>query len=152
MSNAILSESYAQAADTGAGGVVGLIVLIAVVIAVKVAYDSFKLRGFRPRNVDTRLSPDQLARIFTETVAGTGWSVVDNGNPMVAQSTLLAGIRQQIALRISENNGRTRARIEVIRYSKKIFGGATKAYTLRWRMNSFLTQVQRADGSCSVAG
>jgi hypothetical protein len=77
---------------------------------------------------------------------------VDDGNPMVAQSGLLAGIRQQIALQLDENGDRTRARIAVTRYSKKVFGGATKAYTLRWRMNSFISQVSRADSSVSVLG
>jgi hypothetical protein len=131
---------------------VAVILVIIVLIGLKIAYGSFKMHGFRPRNVQTSLSPDQLRHIFRETVATTGWFVVDEGNPMVAQSPLLAGIRQQIALRVGENNGRTAARIEVIRYSKKVFGGATKAYTLRWRMNAFLSQVQRADTSSLVAG
>ncbi len=71
---------------------------------------------------------------------------------MIAQSTLLAGIRQQIALEIHQSGERTRARIATIRYARKLMGGATKAYTLRWRMNAFVAEVQRADASASVAG
>jgi len=128
------------------------ILLLAALITIKIGYDSFKVRGFRPRELDTRLSAVELRRIFQHTVAGTGWSIVDDGDPMVAQSGLLAGIRQQIALRLDEDGDRTRARIAVTRYSKKVFGGATKAYTLRWRMNAFIAQVRQADASVSVAG
>jgi hypothetical protein len=132
--------------------IVLLILLIAVIVAARVAYASFKLRGFRPREVYTTLSAAQLRWIFNNTVAGHGWSVVDDGNPVVAQSTLLAGIRQQIALQIDDTGNRTRARIAVLRYSKKVFGGATKAYTLRWRINAFINEVQRTDTSASIAG
>ena len=71
---------------------------------------------------------------------------------MIAQSTILAGIRQQIALEVHQSGGRTQARITTIRYARKILGGATKAYTLRWRMNAFIAEVRRADASASVSG
>lgn len=115
-------------------------------------YASFKERGFRPREIQTALRPQQLAEIFTRTVAGSGWKVVDGGNPMIAQSTLLAGIRQQIALFVDIGPNGTRARIAVLRYSKKVFGGATKAYTLRWRMSAFLAEVRRQDQRALVSG
>ncbi|MEO6088710.1 MAG: hypothetical protein ABIQ18_36930 [Umezawaea sp.] len=138
--------------DPTPGGVIWGIVLLAAFIAAGIGYNTFKENGFRPRNVTTRLSASQLREIFRRTVAGSGWSIMDEGNPMIAQSGLLAGIRQQITLQVDEYEGTTRARIAVARYSKKVLGGATKAYTLRWRMNAFLGEVQRADHSASVAG
>jgi hypothetical protein len=140
------------AASGGDGNVVLGIVALIVLIGLYIGYNAFKTHGFRPRRVETRLTADQLRGIFAEKVAGHGWTVVDDGNPMVAQSGLLAGIRQQIALSVTENGDRFVANVAVTRYSKKVLGGATKAYTLRWRINAFLTQVQRIDASASVAG
>jgi hypothetical protein len=148
MSTMILADSSGSAA----GGVFLLIFVVGALVAVKMGYGAFKRNGFRPRDIETGLSSGELRQIFVNTVTGTGWSIVDQGNPMVAQSTLLAGIRQQIALHIDESGPRTRARIATVRYSKKVFGGATKAYTLRWRMNAFIGEVQRADVSALVAG
>lgn len=142
----------ASSSDGGAGGVVGALLFLGVLAAAAIGYDSFKRNGFRPRTVDTQLSADELREIFHDTVAGKGWSVVDDGNPMIAQSGLLAGIRQQIALEVTETDTGSRARIAVIRYSRKVLGGTTKAYTLRWRMNAFLNEVQRTDHDATVAG
>lgn len=147
-----MSIVLADSSGTSAGGVVIGILLLAGIIAAAIAYNSFKYKGFRPRTVDTRLSAEQLQRIFCDTVSGRGWYVVDDGNPMVAQSSLLAGIRQQIALRTVPTATGTKAHISVLRYSKKVLGGPTKAYTLRWRMNAFLDAVSRADVSATVAG
>jgi hypothetical protein len=141
-------------ADPGssAGGVLGGIVFLALLIGGVVAYNSFKYKGFRPRSVHTNLSVEQLRTIFVETVSGKGWSIVDDGNPMVAQSGLLAGIRQQVALRTMPIGTGTMVHISVLRYSKKVLGGPTKAYTLRWRMNAFLDAVRQADINATVAG
>jgi hypothetical protein len=137
---------------TSAGGIlVGIIMLVALVAAVY-AYNSFKYRGFRPRTVRTNLSVDQLRLIFEQTVSGKGWTIVDDGNPVVAQSGLLAGIRQQISLRAVPADTGSSAQIQVLRYSKKVFGGPTKAHTLRWRINAFLAAVQRADLDATIAG
>jgi len=141
------------ASDSASGGNVGLGLLVVVVlIGLYIGYNVFKSHGFRPRRVETRLSAEQLRAVFVEKVAGLGWSIVDDGNPMVAQSGLLAGIRQQIALQVSENGGRSVANLVVTRYSKKVLGGATKAYTLRWRMNAFIAHVRQLDESASVVG
>lgn len=147
-----LVQRYIMADSSGGAGsvFVGILFLV-VVIAAAIGYNNFKLKGFRPRMVTTRLTGDQLRAIFRSTVAGTGWSIVDEGNPIVAQSGLLAGIRQQIALQVTETDRGTQCRIMVLRYSKKVLGGATKAYTLRWRINAFLNQVQRTDQGASVA-
>jgi len=148
----ISTQLASSSAEVNPGTVFLGLLLLGGLIAVKIAYDSSKTRGFRPREVTTTLTSMQLREIFEQTVSGKGWSMVDEGNPMIAQSSLLMGIRQQIALNVNDINDRRVARIAVTRYSKKVFGGATKAYTLRWRMNAFLAEVQRADTSAAVVG
>lgn len=150
MNTTLAAAAYSSEPSSG-GILVGILLLVGLVAAY-LGYNAFKLNGFRPREVSTRLTPDQLREIFMMKVAGHGWSIVDEGNPMVAQSSLLTGIRQQIVLQILEVGTTTRARIAVARYSKKVLGGATKAYTLRLRMSSFLGEVQRLDAFASVQG
>ncbi len=151
----MLLADYSDYPDSGGGGAGGIVIGIAVLallIGLVWWYNQFKYRGFRARTVDTRLPVEQLRTIFEQTVSGKGWAIVDYGNPIVAQSGLLAGIRQQIALTTRTTEHGTQARICVPRYSKKVFGGPTKAYTLRWRMGAFLSAVQAADVSATVAG
>lgn len=129
----------------------GLIVL-ALIIGLVVAYNDWKTRGIRPRRVSTQFDEQTLRDVFARTVATTGWQIIDDANPIVAQSTALAGIRQQIALQLNAgDDGRTEARIAVVRYSKKALGGATQAYTLMWRIKAFMDEVQRLDTSAPVA-
>lgn len=116
------------------------------------AYDSFHHRGFRPRAVATRLSADQLRTIFRETVAGEDWSVIDDGNPIVAQSSLVTGVRQQIALHLDDGEHGAQAHIAAVRYSRNAFGRTAKASILRRRMNAFLTEVRRADDAAAITG
>lgn len=144
--------NYVLADGASAGGpILGILLLIAVIAAWS-AYNKFKANGFRPRQVTTHLSPSDLASIFEQKVCGMGWTIIDHGNPMVAQSSLVAGIRQQIALDVTDTGPTRTARIYVTRYSKKMSGGATKAYTLRMRMSGFLAEVQRRDAAATVAG
>jgi hypothetical protein len=136
---------------SAASGLLGIL-LLAALVAAAVAYNNFKVRGFRQREVTTQLPPHTLAAIFEQKVCGMGWAMVDRGNPLVAQSSLLAGIRQQIALHVTDHGSHRVARIWVPRYSRKLLGGATKAYTLRMRMSGFLSEVQRQDAAATVAG
>ncbi|AUI58176.1 hypothetical protein [Amycolatopsis sp. BJA-103] len=127
--------------------------LIVVVIAVLyLGYTAFKRHGFRPRRVETVLSGQQLRHVFKKKVARRGWSIADDGNPMIAQSALLAGIRQQISLRISEADGCTVGELAAILHEKKAFSDPAKAYSLRWRMNAFIAQVRRLDATAKVKG
>src|SRR5690349_12038793 len=107
---------------------VGALIVI-VIIGLYLGYNAFKRHGFRPRRVETTLSGQQLRQVFKKKVARNGWSITDDGNPMVAQFTLPDGISRQISLNISEANGRTVAELAVIRHSKKVLGGTAKGYT-----------------------
>ena len=137
------------------GAAAGALLLIAVIgglVAMTAAYETAKRHAFRPRLVHTRLSAADLRGIFRDTVSGRGWSIIDEGNPIVAQSSVLTGVRQQIALHTDVTGAGTEAHIAVVRYSRKALRGTTKAHTLRWRMNAFLTAVRSADLSASIAG
>jgi hypothetical protein len=144
--------AYYSSPSDPSGAILGVLLLAGLIAAV-IAYNKFKMNGMRPRELRTNLSAETVRGIFRDTVAGKGWSIVDEGNPMVAQSTILTGIRQQIALQVTEvDGGGLQARIAVTRYAKKVLGGPTKAYTLRFRIDAFLGAVQRTDAHAVVRG
>ncbi|WP_410649721.1 hypothetical protein [Amycolatopsis sp. cmx-4-54] len=127
--------------------------LIVLVIAVLyLGYLAYKRHGFRPRRVETALSGQRLRQVFKKKIAGRGWSVADDGNPMIARSAESGGVRQGISLEISEAGGRTVGELAAILHKKKLFGDTAKAYSLRWRMNAFLAQVRRLDSTAKVMG
>lgn len=127
--------------------------LILLVIAVLyLGYTAFKRHGFRPRRVETALSGRQLRQVFKKKIAGKGWSVADDGNPMIARSAESGGLRQGISLEISEADGRTVGELTAVLHKKKLFGDTAKAHSLRWRMNAFLAQVRRLDSTAKVMG
>ena len=129
-----------------AAGFLGIVAIIVVAIG----YQSMLRKGMRTRIVATSLSDDEIRRLFIKHVVGSTWKLVADGEPMIAQSSLVSGIRQQIALSLGDDSnypGRTIAKVEVIRYVRKVLGGPTKAHTLRIRMNAFMNAVARADRS-----
>lgn len=128
---------------------IGVIALFVVVLTV---YGNWLEKGFRPRSVDTALPPTHVRAIFADKVARLGWKIVDDDNPMVAQSGLLGGRRQQISLQLTHgSDGRVQARIAVPRFWRKA-GMPYKAHTLRIRMNGFLSAVQANDPTSRIAG
>lgn len=128
-------------------GIVGIVVLIGGYLK----YASWLEKSIRPRTVVTKLEAQHLRRIFGDKVATLGWKIVDDGNPMVAQSSLAAGIRQQISLKTEQNGEGTKLVVAPTRTVKKVLGGApTKAHTLRLRLNSFVSAVQSADPTAQV--
>ncbi|MCU1671847.1 MAG: hypothetical protein JWP40_4774 [Blastococcus sp.] len=131
------------------GGAALGVVVLAAFIAVVVGYSRFTTTGFRQREVTTQLSSVELGGIFEQRVCGIGWSIVERGNPVVAQSGPVAGIRQQIVMQWTDEGGQRVAKIWVPRYSKKLTG-APKAYRLRLRMGSFLAEVRRRDARAVV--
>ena len=131
--------------------IAALIAFVVVYVIISVAYGTWLEKGFRTRRVVTRLSPEQLRDIFISRVARAGWSVVDDDNPIVAQSGLMAGRRQQIALSVARQGDWNVAVISVPRFWRKR-GTPYKAHTLRLRMNSFLSAVTEADGAAQISG
>lgn len=149
------TQVLAVPASGAAAGALLLLAAIGGLVALTAVYETAKRRAFRPRLVQTTLSAADLRGIFRTTVSGRGWSIIDDGNPIVAQSSLLTGVRQQIALHIdacAAGDRETEAHIAVVRYSRRALRGTTKAHTLRWRMKAFLTAVRSADVSASIAG
>ncbi len=115
-------------------------------------YHRWLARSVSPRVIETELSETELRGLFDRNVGTTGWKIVDTGNPRVAQSSLLTGIRQQISLTIGESDNGTRvAVVQVPRLVVKLTGVPTKAHTLRMRMNSFTNAVEARDRQARIA-
>lgn len=133
------------------GAAVAIVVLISLVL-ITVGYSSWLRQGIRTRVLDSRLSADQLREIFSGKVARAGWSLVDTGNPMVAQSALIAGTRQQIGLFTEPTSQGTQVRVVALRFQRKVLTGTpTKGHTLRIRMNSFIDGVRQQDPSTQIS-
>ena len=130
-------------------GVIGVIVIFGVCFAVVHFYSKFLLSGMATRTIVTNASPEQVRDVFVRKVAGSTWKIVDDGNPMIAQSPLVTGIRQQIGLEVRQEGGRCRACVEVLRWTEK-YGMPNKAYTLRMRLSAFVNEMQRLDPGASV--
>lgn len=131
------------------GAVAGILILVAI-IAAYVWYGSWLTRGIKPRMFSTTVEPERLRVLFEEKVARAGWKIIDDGNPMVAQSSLATGIRQQVALDLaSPAGGPTRVRVGPNRWVTK-WGVPKKAHTIRMRLNSFVAAVQAADPTVDV--
>lgn len=136
------------------GGAVALgILLLVAFIGSGIAYHSWLQKGLRERVMTTRLPPETVKGIFTAKVAGLGWSVVDQGNPMVAQSPLLAGRRQQISLSMTRQGDVLRCSIRPTRvWVKGLARTPYKAHTLRLRLNAFERAVEAAGAGLSSRG
>jgi hypothetical protein len=131
------------------GAAVGIAVLIGF-IAAHIAYGNWLTKGIKPRTFETSATPEQLRAIFVDKVGRAGWKIVDDGNPIVAQSSLATGIRQQISLTTSEHNGRTVVRVGPQRWVTK-WGVPKKAHTIRMRLDSFVGAVRTHDASINVS-
>lgn len=84
-----------------------------------------------------------------------GWKVVDHDNPMVAQSPLLAGRRQQISLTLARTGSGLRCSIKPTRvWVKGLARVPYKAHTIRMRLNAFERAVLAAGGGpvSSISG
>jgi hypothetical protein len=121
------------------------LVWLALIVGAVTAYQKWLIHGVRTRQVKTVLPVDQIRSLFVAKVAVMGWKVVDDDDPMVAESSAWAGIQQQIGLWVNDQGSERLATISVLRYSKRILGGITKAHTLRIRMSAFVQSVQEAD-------
>lgn len=128
----------------------GLALLGGILVAVFI-YQAWLFKAVKPRRIVTSAQPDALREMFAQKVATLGWSIISEGEPMVAQSPLITGIRQQIALEIidSDENG-TVAALTVPRYVERMFGAPTKAHTIRMRINSFGRAIRTADPAAVI--
>lgn len=124
-----------------------VVLVLVLLFAAWLGYITWLKHGVKPRVFHTRLSPDQVRSLFVDKVARGGWSIVDDGNPLVAQSSLVTGTRQQIGLTTRATDGRGVAvDIRPMRMRVKMIGNVpTKGHTLRVRMNSFVNEVRRHD-------
>jgi hypothetical protein len=119
------------------GAAVGILVLVAW-IGGYFAYVSWLRKGLRTRTFESALPAEQLRLLFESKVASLGWKVVDHDNPMVAQSPLMAGVRQQIQLTMKRSNDRIQCEIKPVRIAVKgLARTPTKAHTVRMRLNAF---------------
>lgn len=116
--------------------VVGVILGFLVIVAIMTVYSNWLTKGIQPREVKTMMSDQQIHDSFATKVGGKGWKVIDDDNPMIAQSPVLAGRRQQIAAEILTDEGGRTVKIWVPRVWMKR-GTPYKSHTLRIRMNSF---------------
>ena len=130
-------------------GIVIFILVVAGLFGLVTLYSKFFLSGMATRVVTTGLPIEQIRNVFVQKVAGSTWKIVDDGTPMIAQSPLLTGIRQQIGLEVEQNGGRNMARVTVLRWTEK-YGIPNTAYTLRMRLGAFVNEVQRLDPGAQV--
>jgi hypothetical protein len=138
-------EAEVVEVDAAAG-----ILILVLVTGGYVAYGSWLTSGIRPRVFTTSLSAAQLRLTFGEKVARAGWKIVDDGNPMVAQSPLATGIRQQIALDLrAAPDGSVHVRVGPRRWVSR-YGVPKKGHTIRMRLDSFVNAVQRTDPAVAV--
>ena len=122
---------------------------LVLLIGAYVAYTSWLTNGIKPRAFDTALPAERLRALFAGRVARMGWKVVDDGNPMVAQSPLATGVRQQIALKLRTNDGGTSVIVGPQRWVTK-WGVPKKAHTIRMRLDAFVAAAQAEDGVAHV--
>lgn len=138
----------------GAGITLGVTIvyglIVAAIVAVMWAYATWLKRGMSPRTFTTAVAGDTIRRAFVDRIAGASWKVVDDGNPLVVQRSLVTGIRQQLALRITTSeDGRQRVWFGPQRWVTS--GGIPKkAHTLRLRMNAFEDAMRALDPSIDV--
>ena len=113
--------------------------------AMIIGYQSWLRNGVKPREFATQLSVEQVKQLFVQKVAHTGWKIIDDDNPMVAQSSMLSGIRQAISMQVTPHGDGLAVRIWVSRLSVKGLARVPyKAHTIRMRMNAFENVVARA--------
>lgn len=134
--------------------VAGIAILVGLIVVAGV-YQGWLRRSVRPRSLQTTLPVDEVKRLFESKVARMGWKIIDDDNPMVAQSGLLGGRRQEISMQVTPVDGGLKIQVWVSRMWTKGWAKVPyKAHTIRMRMNAFeravATQV-RADGAASTS-
>ncbi len=115
-------------------------------LALYAAFVYWKHQVVKPVALTSTSPPEVIRDVFARKVATTGWKIVDDGNPMIAQSPLLGGIRQQVALTLLPADGGVKVEYETIRYVRKALSRTpTKAITLASRKGAFLKELKKVD-------
>jgi len=130
-----------------------LFAFVALYVGVVRSYGSLLRAGIRKRLLVTDLEDWEIAEVFRLHVATGGWKLVHEGHLTVAQSPLIAGRRQQLAIEIEEledDPGKNRVLIGVVRHTVNDNGNPAKAHTLRIRIKRFIRGMQVADPSTEV--
>ncbi len=132
---------------------VGVVGVFVAWIAIMIGYQSWLRSSVKPREFVTQLPVDEVKRLFAQKVAGMGWKIIDDDNPMVAQSSLIAGIRQAISMKVTPVGDHLRVQVWVSRQATKgIAQVPYKAHTIRMRMNAFERAASAGGGNRPAAG
>ena len=129
-----------------------LIGALAIATVAAIFYAQWLENSVRARVFTTNLTNAQVRHIFTDKVATKGWKVTEDGNPIIAQSSLATGKRQQIGLTTTPHNGQTMVRIAPVRLivRGRFIKIPSKAHTLRLRMDSFTKAIQEHGGPVEI--
>lgn len=115
-------------------------------------YRKYLERSIAPRVIETALTAEQLLRVFDASVARASWTIIDTGNPRVAQSSIITEMRNQISLTIDgTEDGKQIAVVQIPRLVLQLGNAPAKTHTLRMRMNAFIDAVQACDDSARIA-
>jgi hypothetical protein len=124
------------------------VAVLAVLAVVYFLYDAWKRKAVASQSFTSTADPDLIRDAFERKVATTGWKIIDDGNPMIAQSPLIAGIRQQVALDLTLQAESVRGEYSTLRYVRKMLTGTpTKAVTLAARKSAFFRELDRLKAS-----
>jgi len=128
-----------------------IIVLALAAFAIYWKYVYWLKASVMNRTFTTNATVEQVRANFEEKVAKTGWKIVDDGNPMIAQSSLAAGQQLRLVTNTSAD-GQTKVRVGPSRLVVKgfILKVPSKAHTLRVRMDSFVKAVEALDPNIDV--
>jgi hypothetical protein len=132
------------------GAVIGPLLMV-VLLAGGIALWVHGVRGMRSRTIETALSPEEVRQLFRQAVVTWSWNVEDDGNPLVARSSLLTGLyRQRIALRVQPGEPTT-AEVYVVTYDGQLLLPIPKRpHAVAWRIGSFVDAVRSADPGARV--
>lgn len=103
-----------------------------------------------PRVLVTELAEPTVRALFKQRASRNGWLVVDDGSPMVAQSSVLQGGRDRIYLHTrSGEHGRLHVEVGPAQWEEK-WGFPVRAHSISQRIESFLEAVTEKDPSVRV--
>ncbi|QNN54014.1 hypothetical protein [Nocardioides mesophilus] len=114
------------------------------------AYVAWARACISPRVVTTRLAEPTVRALFKERVSRAGWLVVDQGMPMVAQSSMLFGGRQRIYLHTrSEVDDTLVVEVGPLRWESR-YGVPTSSHTIHARIDAFVGALTSKDPDAVV--